>query len=1558
MPSIESLLEDARKRLVETGTRNRLIHVNRKTTRGNLLNIINERSDDIFNILRNNSKKMRFAGKGDEEDSLSNEIVLTEIQYEEFDEGRFTDNVLETPLTPDALQKRLLKLSRDSKTAVEEQGINILYLAMGFLQWYEDKNSSVLRESPLILLPVTLVRNDKTSTYDLLCRDDDVVTNLPLQERLNLDFGISLPEIDDSSEWIPSDYFRKVQETIEGKERWRIDSNGMQLGFFSFAKLMMLRDLDPKNWDEQSLLENQLISGLLADGFTSEPPLFKEDDNIDDKLLPSQILHVVDADSSQTKVIEEVRSGRNLVVQGPPGTGKSQTITNILAAAAHDNKKVLFVAEKMAALEVVYNRMCKVGLQDLCLELHSRSANKKVFLQHIAETISNSRGVESPELNSEELRKARDELNKVVDLLHTPLPERHYTPYSVLTELMGFVSKDTRAPRFDASKIESRSNEQEKTLFDALNKYLDIVSKYGFGKDNAFRGTTNLNLQPTDLQRLNDELNNAIDTLDNWMSYQSELEMVIGSGSPHTLSGSDSSRNIFEYLQQAPTNTTQFIEITYANKGSARFEDVLCSSKSWVDFKENLSGVVRDNVWNNEIEHLREPIVKGLGSFFSRVFGKYRAASKELASYLKGDLPNSPEERLKMLDSVIEGKAKKNFFDEESEFLKIKLGTEWRGERTPFNDIMEVYEWYQQAPEEIFKLSSEQLKKLIDCETTRTFSANDFEERKLLLAESLDKVNQKLKISILDEEQLNEVSLTELKNRLDSMYQNTEAYSLWTRTTFASKTLIELGCEQLLNLITEEQISLSYATTELGYAVAESRWNYARTVKPELNELSRIDRHALVESFKTLELSRVKQVQVAIKESHLNQVPQGSAGEMGLIRGEIAKKRRHLSIRQVMTGASEMVQRVKPVFLMSPISVAQYLPPGKVEFDLLVIDEASQVKPEDALGSIARAKQIVVVGDQKQLPPTSFFDRLTDNAPITEDEEETISTAKATEMESILSLCEARGLNQSMLEWHYRSRDPSLITVSNLEFYRNRLILPPSPTESDDDFGLKLVQVPGVYSTASKGGGRPTTNRIEAEYIAERLSNLVNKRPDFSVGIVTFSKSQADMVTEVLELRRREDEVLNQFLREDKNENVFVKNIENVQGDERDIILISVGYGPYEANGKLPSMNFGPINSEGGERRLNVLFSRSRVACEVFTSFDPSDIDVTRTSKEGPVVLKKFLEFAKTGELNQTYVSEGDADSPFEEDVADVIRTLGYDVDHQVGTAGFKIDLGVKDPQNPHHHILAVECDGATYHSALWARERDRMRQQVLEGFGWHFHRIWSTDWFYQRDKEIQRLKVALEEAKLRDLSHSLKGSNKDAPSRDESKVQHQEKKQITLEETTIKVPAYIKADITVVTDYEPHERPITNIIFDNAINILKQIIEIEGPIHTNEIARRYAAAHGKSRVGSRITDYVEKSLKIAKREGHIKSEGEFWGTDDQFANVPIRDRSNESTPTTNAENISPLEVIACIELIEKDSGKVEEDELIRVVAKTLGFKRAGPDFQTHVKRCMSTIAR
>ena len=1547
MPALESLLEEARKRLVETGTRNRLIHVNRAAKRANVLNIINERSDDIFEILRLQSKKMRFAGKGDEADELDSEIILA--SEEEFDESRYTDLVLETPLTPDALQKRLLRLASDSKTAEEEQGINILYLNLGFLQWYEDKNSEVMRESPLILLPVELVRNDRSSTYDIRCRDDDIMTNLPLQERLKLDFGISLPEIDDSEDWEPTDYFQKLQEAISTQDRWNIDPDGMQLGFFSFAKLLMLRDLDPADWDEGHLLNNPIIKGLLAEGFENDPPLFDKDTNLDEVLDPQQIVQIVDADSSQTKVIEEVRSGKNLVVQGPPGTGKSQTIANILAGAAYDGKSVLFVAEKMAALDVVHRRLVKVGLKDICLELHSRTANKRAFLEELATTLANGRNAEIIGNDASEVKRLRDLLNEMSSTMHSMKGTVRRTPHEVLSNLIRFAGNNAPPPTISTTHLVDLTHDDELEISTKIKHFCDLIASNGPENTQPFRGSNNLSLQPTDLLRLVDQLEVLEAKLNELIRISENLANIL------KLDGAASIHHLNEHLRivdgalSAPVKTESQISICYSNVDDQRFIEALEIADDWTTTKNSLSDTFNDSSWDQSVAHLRLPLVKGSQSWLSKIFGKYRSASKEFATLLKTNLPKSPEERLILLDQLVSAQDRLRLFNEEKNYLESKLQDQWRNERTPFGDLLSAHRWLLANDRSLLNLPVERLVSLINDSTLEDSSSKSITPLINEILSMVDVVGQTLTNDQINATVAESAEFADLLNRVSTLREQSHTYDSWVSYKNAKDSILALDLSDLISFA-EENTGENDALTEFLYSLNEGRWNLLRQQRPELNQISQTDRHNLVDEFRKLETERIKNTSAIIRTHHLSKLPQGAVGEMGVIRGEIAKKRKHKSIRQVISQAGSMVQRIKPIFLMSPISVAQFIPPEKLDFDLLVIDEASQVKPEDALGSIARAKQIIVVGDQKQLPPTSFFDRLTDNIDEVEEEDSgELTLTSAVEMESVLSLCEARGLNQCMLEWHYRSRDPSLITVSNLEFYGNSLILPPSPTESDESFGLKLTRVPGVYSSKSRGGGRAGTNRIEAEHIVARVAEIARNRGIFSVGIVTFSKSQADMMTEVLEFKRREDPILDEFLRENKTENVFVKNIENVQGDERDIILISVGYGPHEPNATLPSMNFGPINSEGGERRLNVLFSRSRVACEVFTSFDPRDIDTTRTSKIGPKILKRFLEYADTGHIPEELKSEGDADSPFEEDVAQAITSMGYQVDHQVGTAGFKIDLGVKSPTNESHYILAVECDGATYHSALWARERDRLRQQILEGFGWTFHRIWSTDWFYRRSAELEKLKEVLSRSATKDLNLSFSGANEFAPTVEEPKNDSVDIDSLNLEVQEIVVPPYKKWSGFVNSSYEPHERPL----FEMA-TIIHEIVLTEGPIHSDEVARRYASAHGKTRVGNRIQSAVIQALLRLKKESKITDYNDFFGTSEQFANPPVRNREHETSSTLKPQYISSHEIEACEKLIKDQSGEVPFDELIRTIAKVFGFKRAGPDFQSRITKVLT----
>jgi superfamily I DNA and/or RNA helicase len=421
--------------------------------------------------------------------------------------------------------------------------------------------------------------------------------------------------------------------------------------------------------------------------------------------------------------------------------------------------------------------------------------------------------------------------------------------------------------------------------------------------------------------------------------------------------------------------------------------------------------------------------------------------------------------------------------------------------------------------------------------------------------------------------------------------------------------------------------------------------------------------------------------------------------------------------------------------MMSPLSVAQFLKPNRLRFDLVLIDEASQMRPEEALGALARGGQLVVVGDPMQLPPISFFDRV-DRTPEDELEEEEI-----VDNESILDLALAEFRPSRSLRWHYRSRHESLIAFSNRQFY-NDLIVFPSPLDPDRD---KREPKLGVYHHFVAGRYKGRVNIEEAQNVAEAATAFMAAEPDKSLGIVTLNQTQRDVLLEELERLVPRERSAQQYIErwEDTLEPFFVKNLENVQGDERDVIFISTVYGPDAATGIVKNQ-FGPINGKYGHRRLNVLFSRAKHRVEIFTSMRPEDIRPDEKSQRGIHVLKAYLEYAETGRLDAGSVSEREPDSEFEEPVRDRLQDKGFDVISQVGVAGYFIDLAVKHPKRS-GFVLGIECDGASYHSTRSARDRDRLRQQVLERLQWNIYRIWSTDWFQNPAQELRRLLTHLD---------------------------------------------------------------------------------------------------------------------------------------------------------------------------------------------------------------------
>lgn len=1573
---LSGLLEDVRRKLVETGTRNRLIHINRANRRAKVLHIENERSQDVFELLRLQGKNMKFKAMGSDEpqEEDPDEPHFEAEEEEEFDEARYRDTFLETPLGPDALHKRLLGLANDAKTFEEEQGVSILYLALGFLSWYEDPKSEVVRESPLILLPVALERSKRGASFTLATRADDIVTNLPLQERLLDNFGVALPDIDDSADWKPEDYFDSVAEAIEEQTRWRIDRDGILLGFFSFSKLLMLRDLEPGNWPNMDLANHPLMSGLLKGGFGTEAPLFGPKEPLDERLAPKDIIQVVDADASQTKIIQEVRAGRNLVVQGPPGTGKSQTITNIIAAAVHDKKTVLFMAEKMAALEVVHRRLKQVGLGDICLELHSRYANKKAVLEEFRRTLAPKEIPAEPPA-PEQLQELRDQLNGIADLLHDPLADLDYSPFSAMTEMASLIGNGISPPDWRAENLGDLSREGRNALEDAIRTLVQL----GPRRSQPFYGVGNLSLQPPDLQRIRGEIENTTAHIQKALDAGSSCAKRIGVTDPTSLQEISTLEDILALAERIPDGLTEILELFLARTDPDLVE-ALQAGHNWRQAREEAEELYTDVAWElpmAELHRLRGPIAMGASSFLQRIFGGYRSASHEFGTLLKRPLPPEPTARLSMIDRLLDIQRKRASLKQDEVVLQSGLGQHWRGERTDFRGLLLCGRWVQEALD--WLPNAEAVRSLSKLAAEAEALRGELQQCRGETTPGCARLLEQLQLGLGEGIGLDSCDLADLQGRLARIGKGLDSYVDWVRLSRAATDLQEAGLGQLVEALDMRPATADVKDTEAGegtlqpeaeaadpeegdapaqedpalwefrYAVAEARWDHALRQRPALGELPQRDRHGLVETFQDMERGRMEEARTLIRARHLRQLPSMGVGEIGVIRGEIGKKTRHMPIRKLLRSAPKAAQRVKPVFLMSPISIAQFLKPGVMEFDLLVIDEASQVRPEDALGAIVRAKQIVVVGDRQQLPPTSFFDRLTAPPEEEEDEDDEESApqgARAIEMESILTLCEVRGLNQSMLEWHYRSRDPSLIRVSSNEFYDDRLILPPSPLELDEQYGLKFTRVPGVYASGS--AARRGTNRIEAEHIAAAVARHARECPTLSLGIVAFSTSQRDMINEVLEFSRRSDAALDTFLGGSKTEDVFVKNIENVQGDERDVILISVGYGPHEANGRLASMRFGPVNSEGGERRLNVLFTRARYRCEIFASFDPGDIDLSRTraDRRGLKVLKRFLEFAKTGNLDLAHPTGEEADSLFEEDVARVIRGLGYPADHQVGSAGFRIDLGVRNPKRLGQYILAVECDGANWHNSLWARERDRLRQDVLEGLGWRFHRIWSTDWFYNRQHEIERLRAALEEAASVDAL-SVEGVN--------VQVEASEEEPMPPEPEDSSPPEAAEATPALKTVPYRRAQPIFmrtpgRELHEERVHILEgpvtQTVQLEGPIHQDEVARRIATAAGMAQAGKRIRARVLQVLQGKRQEGALMELDGFWMTPAQQESPPIRDRSEEEGTVTKAEYIPPLEIQALAQVIREESGAIDNDELAGEVARQLGFRRVGANLR------------
>ncbi len=672
---------------------------------------------------------------------------------------------------------------------------------------------------------------------------------------------------------------------------------------------------------------------------------------------------------------------------------------------------------------------------------------------------------------------------------------------------------------------------------------------------------------------------------------------------------------------------------------------------------------------------------------------------------------------------------------------------------------------------------------------------------------------------------------------------------------------------------------------------------------PELAAFDGAAADRLVEDFRAADRARITLTRAEAAYTHaqrVREVRDGAPG-MAVLRGEMEKKRGHLPVRELLLRASQAVQKAKPIFMMSPLSVAQFLAPPHglkpgLSFDLLVIDEASQVEPVDALGAIARCRQVVVVGDDKQMPPTRFFQRMTG-----EEGEEAIEdvpdVVAARDVESILGLCNARGLPSAMLRWHYRSRHESLIATSNAEFYDNRLFILPSPRARSATLGLSLRRVEGRFDTGGTG-----TNAEEARAVAEAVMAHAREAPGDTLGIAAFSIRQRDAILNAVEAARRDNPDTEAFFSAHPDEPFFVKNLENVQGDERDSIMISVGYGR-GADGKL-AMRFGPLSADGGERRLNVLITRAKKRCIVFSSIGSDDIDLARASGRGVATLKSFLAFAAAGDGSRAAVARTQP-APIAAAIGKAIEATGKEAVPRVGMAGLFLDVAARDSGN---YVLGIEADAGDWAALRSARDRERGRASALEAMGWKLARAWSLSWYGRPEAEAARIAALLGVAP--------------APTAPEAAA--------PAPETGLAEP-YREAALEV-----PKDTAIADVPFATLAGILAEIIAVETPITTESLAERVRLLWGLEALPTPARDALRQASALARQLHGVKEEQGFLLA--EGAAIVPRDRRAAGAHLRRAAAVSPREIAAAAEKLLVLRPATTEAELAAGIHRLLGL--------------------
>ena len=1342
------------------------------------------------------------------------------------------------------------------------------------------------------------------------------------------------------------------------------------LSTFSFAKFLMWKQLGDQVAD---LLENPVVRRLVemrGSGLADDSPL-PEAVGLDQRMGVADLKLPLQADSSQTAAIVAATEGRSFVLYGPPGTGKSQTISNLIAHLLSAGKTVLFVSQKATALEVVRRRLEKAGLGPFCLEVHSAKAQKSAVLDQLRTAWEfQSDGVDEPwRLTAEALQATRDQLNAHVEVLHRRWPNG-MSAYGAFGQV---IAGRGLAPGLTIECADPAADTEDalRVMAQRLTGLADLGKEIGNPSVHPLRVVGKRVWTPAwqrEFLGLAVAFIREAQAVLPALVPVAEFLDVAPTGNPVRL---QTRHDLIDHLQ-APGATAGYrvlsVDRVALRVAMDEWVDALVAMNRAVD---GLARAWRETVWELDFDRVVSEWEEASGAFVLFAWWRTRLLWQAVAMHVATDAAgvkgstSRPEDAGAELRGLQEIAGLRAVFNTKSEVLE-RFGTVWAGPETDLEAVREAIAWADRAVELAREVrggtgvaseaglnpqSRHGKGEQVDAAVLDQADAGE-----MGLSDWLTGLRQRLDVALtpgasgtrerlaqaraafrrfadardaveasgeiggrstgesggvgwpgfpLDDAWIS--SVVPVANGWVEAALDLPAWCAWQRASGEALgsggndvrgPALEVGLGIIITAFIDGTITAGQMTEAGSLAYARGWIDAVVNAEAGLNQFRSSTHERVIQRFRESDARLTELAAGVIKARLASSVPSrgqvASSEQWMLLARELQKRRGHLPIRTLIDRIPDVIPVLAPCLMMSPLSIAQYLPARHGVFDVVVFDEASQLPVWDAIGAIARGSQVIVAGDPKQLPPTNFFERA---------DTESADPEEVEDLESVLDECLAARLPEKRLIWHYRSRDEGLIAFSNQRYYDGQLITFPSPVSGER--AVRYVNVPGTYD---RGGARTNISEARA-VVADVVRRLTADGSAPSIGIVTFNAEQARLIENLLDKERQTNPEVEARFGASEDGPVFVKNLETVQGDERDVILFSIGYGP-DGNGRV-YRNFGPLNLGGGARRLNVAITRARRELVVFGTLRADDITLTPTTPAGVRDFKHFLDYAERGPValaQATEVPRAMTESPFETAVMEVLQAQGWEVRMQVGVSSFRIDLAVVHPDHPGRYLAGIECDGATYHRSATARDRDRLREAVLRDLGWKILRVWSTDWWVTMDRSATRLHDALNELLAADRqSDAGRGVGETGLAPGETGLAPGETgltpqtlpeqgngeaadEEVGPHYAAVVVAPLVNPPVTVVhpvyvaSDFGTSGiRPAGALFYEPAYQtVVRQmaalVIATEGPVFDDVLVRRVAEAHGFGRAGAVIRKAV---LAVVDRSVHrtIDPDGRtvFW---------------------------------------------------------------------------------